>query len=327
MEINAKRINELAKETGFIRDNLEKMARLLQMLDVLFASPWKDKLVLKGGTAINLFYAGLPRLSVDIDLDYCGASKEETVKDKAAIADFVSGALLPLGYRLSDAGKTYYALDSFVLQYVNTAGNQDNVKIEFDSSVKCEVSLSGGERMPYKSGDVMTADGTYRFYITDVAGNIFTTMVKKDTLVEFAFINGYNDRPVENGGVITQGSARFVTVNKDSSKIDLIVLNGVEYDPSQAIGFGETGKWEFLISDDIGNKTYFYFYVVTHEISRFEYVSPYTYKITNVQYDAGDGVLISYMNNVTQYANNSKIRKRFVSRHGIFYGVVGAILV
>ena len=132
MEINAKRMNELAKEMGFIRDNLEKMARLLQMLDVLFASPWKDKLVLKGGTAINLFYAGLPRLSVDIDLDYCGASKEETVKDKAAIADFVSGALLPLGYRLSDAGKTYYALDSFVLNYVNTAGNQDNVKIEIN---------------------------------------------------------------------------------------------------------------------------------------------------------------------------------------------------
>ena len=132
MEINAKRINELAKEMGFIRDNLEKMARLLQMLDVLFASPWEDKLVLKGGTAINLFYAGLPRLSVDIDLDYCGASKEETVKDKAAIADFVSGALLPLGYRLSDAGKTYYALSSFVLNYVNTAGNQDNVKIEIN---------------------------------------------------------------------------------------------------------------------------------------------------------------------------------------------------
>ena len=36
MEINAKHINELAKEMGFIRDNLEKMARLLQMLDVLF---------------------------------------------------------------------------------------------------------------------------------------------------------------------------------------------------------------------------------------------------------------------------------------------------
>lgn len=132
MEINTKRMNELAKEMGFIRDNLEKMVRLLQILDVVFASPWKDKLVLKGGTAINLFYAGLPRLSIDIDLDYCGASKEETMKDKVAIADFVSGALLPLGYRLSDEGKTYYALDSFVLDYVNTAGNQDNVKIEIN---------------------------------------------------------------------------------------------------------------------------------------------------------------------------------------------------
>ena len=139
MEINSKRMNELAKESGFIRDNLEKMARLLQMLDVLFASPWKDKLVLKGGTAINLFYAGLPRLSVDIDLDYCGASKEETIKDKAAIAEFVSGALLPLGYRLSDAGKSYYALDSFVLNYVNTAGNQDNVKIEINYLDRCHI--------------------------------------------------------------------------------------------------------------------------------------------------------------------------------------------
>jgi|GEM_PF-2480705 len=184
---------------------------------------------------------------------------------------------------------------------------QENVKIEFDSSVKCEVALNGGERVAYESGTELTADGSYRFYITDVAGNIFTTMVKKDTLVEFAFINGYNDRPVENGGVITQGSARFVSVNKDSSKIDLIVLNGVEFDPSQAVGFGETGKWEFIVSDDIGNKAYFYFYVITHEISRFEYVSPYTYKITNIQYDAGDGVLISYMNNVTQYAFNSKM--------------------
>ena len=184
---------------------------------------------------------------------------------------------------------------------------QDNVKIEFDSSVKCEVALNGGERMPYESGEALTADGTYRFYITDVAGNIFTTMVRKDTLVEFAFVNGYNDRTVENGSVITEGSARFVSVNKDSSKIDLIVLNGVEYDPSQAVGFGETGKWEFIISDDIGNKAYYYFYVVTHEISRFEYESPYTYKITNIQYDAGDGVMISYMNSVIQYANNSKM--------------------
>ena len=32
----------------------------------------KEKIfALKGGTAINLFYRNLPRLSVDIDLTYC----------------------------------------------------------------------------------------------------------------------------------------------------------------------------------------------------------------------------------------------------------------
>ncbi len=139
MEISAKRMNELAKETGFIRDNLEKTVHLIEILDVLFASPWKDRLVLKGGTAINLFYAGLPRLSVDVDLDYCGDGKEETIKDKTAIAEFISGALLPMGYRLSDAGKSYYALDSFVLNYTNTAGNQDNVKIEINYLDRCHV--------------------------------------------------------------------------------------------------------------------------------------------------------------------------------------------
>ena len=32
----------------------------------------KNRLVLKGGTALNLFFFDLPRLSVDIDLNYVG---------------------------------------------------------------------------------------------------------------------------------------------------------------------------------------------------------------------------------------------------------------
>ena len=43
--------------------------RLADILEFVFTSKWKDKLALKGGTAINLFYRELPRLSVDILLD------------------------------------------------------------------------------------------------------------------------------------------------------------------------------------------------------------------------------------------------------------------
>jgi hypothetical protein len=36
-------------------------------------------MVLKGGTALNLFVLDVPRLSVDIDLNYIGAADRETM--------------------------------------------------------------------------------------------------------------------------------------------------------------------------------------------------------------------------------------------------------
>lgn len=73
IDISAKKIVDLSKETNFIKDNLEKILRLIDILEVIYTSQWKDKLVLKGGTCINLMYRNLDRLSVDIDLDYIGA--------------------------------------------------------------------------------------------------------------------------------------------------------------------------------------------------------------------------------------------------------------
>ena len=60
--------DDIAKEQGFIRDNLEKVMRLVEILNYFHDSPLLSKsLVLKGGTAINLTVFQLPRLSVDID--------------------------------------------------------------------------------------------------------------------------------------------------------------------------------------------------------------------------------------------------------------------
>jgi len=199
---------------------------------------------------------------------------------------------------------------------------QGNVMIELDPSVTCEVARSGGERVPYTSGDVLTADGTYRFYITDIAGNVFTATVRKDTLVEFTFLNSATDRTVENGGVINEGYARFMPVNSDSARIELVVLNGEEYDMATSVGFGASGKWEFIISDDIGNKSYYYFYVIPHSLAFFEYDSPYGYKITDVQYDDGDGVLVSYISGVLQYTYRSKM---IFSESGSYFVTVSSL--
>jgi predicted nucleotidyltransferase component of viral defense system len=39
----------------------------------------KTRVALKGGTALNLFVFDVPRLSVDIDLNYVGSADRETM--------------------------------------------------------------------------------------------------------------------------------------------------------------------------------------------------------------------------------------------------------
>ena len=72
-------ISNFGKQTGFINSNIEKVIRLLDVLAFIDSDldPSHEKLVLKGGTAINLMITNLARLSVDIDLDYIGSLDKE----------------------------------------------------------------------------------------------------------------------------------------------------------------------------------------------------------------------------------------------------------
>ena len=61
--------------TGFRPEVLEKVIHLLNLLAVFQRhSALRGRLALRGGTALNLFCFDLPRLSVDIDLNYRGAA-------------------------------------------------------------------------------------------------------------------------------------------------------------------------------------------------------------------------------------------------------------
>jgi predicted nucleotidyltransferase component of viral defense system len=73
-------LQRAASETGFPADGLEKVLNLLRLLDGLRSHPYlKTRLALKGGTALNLFEFDIPRLSVDIDLNYVGTADRETM--------------------------------------------------------------------------------------------------------------------------------------------------------------------------------------------------------------------------------------------------------
>lgn len=69
--INKQVLETIAREQGFIRDNMEKVLRLVSILDYInHHELLQHTLTLKGGTAINLAIFRMPRLSVDIDLDF-----------------------------------------------------------------------------------------------------------------------------------------------------------------------------------------------------------------------------------------------------------------
>ena len=140
MEFSRQYLTRLAQESNFIKDTLEKVLRLSEILkflncDVVF----KDKLALKGGTAINLTAVELPRLSVDIDLDFTvNVSKDELPEIKEKFKKRLPDYMWQEGYSLADS-RDHFALTSFLFNYINNAGNRDNIKVEINFLDRCHV--------------------------------------------------------------------------------------------------------------------------------------------------------------------------------------------
>ena len=143
-----------AKELGFVRDTLEKVCRLADVLSLMEKDPLlSDSLALKGGTAINLTIFDLPRLSVDIDLDFSKeVERAAMLEERKKITEHIRKHMAAAGYKLSAKTKQYHALDSFVYEYVNAGGMKDNLKIEINYMLRAHIlPVSGTKNRCYAS--------------------------------------------------------------------------------------------------------------------------------------------------------------------------------
>ncbi len=74
-------LTNLAERTGFRTEGLQKQMTLLSILRDINRHPkLKTAYALRGGTAINLMWFSLPRLSVDIDLNYIGSPDRDIMQ-------------------------------------------------------------------------------------------------------------------------------------------------------------------------------------------------------------------------------------------------------
>lgn len=124
-QFNRRELDERSRQYGVNRDTFEKVLRLKIILEYFNSQDYlKEHLLLKGGTAINLTIFNLPRLSVDIDLDFVpNLPREETMSAREAVSDIIRRYMSEQGYSLSEASRFSHSLDAFHYNYTNAAGN------------------------------------------------------------------------------------------------------------------------------------------------------------------------------------------------------------
>lgn len=138
---NLLELNKLSEKLKFNRDTLEKVLRLVELLRLFNEhEELKGKYVLKGGTAINLCLSNLPRLSVDIDLDFSlKTSKDELERIRMFHKKIICDSLLSHKYIINNKSRFSYSLDSYLLQYTNAIGNNDYIKLEINYSNRVHI--------------------------------------------------------------------------------------------------------------------------------------------------------------------------------------------
>lgn len=141
MNFNKRQLQKEADKYHYVRDTYEKVVRLTDILSYIHSEPLLfNNLALKGGTAINLTIFNLPRLSVDIDLDFTiNSSRDEMMETRKQIKALLVNYLEKNDYKLGKDTREHHALDSLKATYFNAGGNLDSIKIEINYMLRAHI--------------------------------------------------------------------------------------------------------------------------------------------------------------------------------------------
>jgi hypothetical protein len=155
---SAQTLQRIADETGHQLGTLEKVLRLLDLLQEIARDPdLSERLVLKGGTALNVFHLGLDRLSVDIDLNYIGALDRAVMETERPTVDAALNRLLASqGYSIRRQPDEH-AGGKWLARYASALGG--NATLELDVNYMARQPLFGAARMGSRPlGEVQASD-------------------------------------------------------------------------------------------------------------------------------------------------------------------------
>lgn len=126
-----------AAASGFPVPGVEKVARLMHLLDAINRDPFlRERYVLKGGTALNLFVFGLPRLSVDIDLNYIGSrDRDIMLEERRQAEDILTRICMQAGLTVRKKASEHLG-GKWILPYRSTTGANDQIEIDLNYGLR-----------------------------------------------------------------------------------------------------------------------------------------------------------------------------------------------
>lgn len=115
----------------------------------MFEDPFlSERLVLKGGTALNLYHGRLDRLSVDADLNYVGQIDRDAMEaERAAVHARIEAIAQELGYAVA-IDVDDHAARVFLLRYTAANGNRDLIKLDLNTLERVPVLVPVERRAP-----------------------------------------------------------------------------------------------------------------------------------------------------------------------------------
>ncbi len=121
-----------ARAKGYKPEILEKVYRLLDTFQQFMSVPYlRERLVLKGGTALNLFcFREVPRLSVDIDVNYIGhLDRGKMLEDRLTLTQAIQKILEQNQYE-RHRSPSHHAGGKMVWFYNSLLGQRGSIEID-----------------------------------------------------------------------------------------------------------------------------------------------------------------------------------------------------
>lgn len=133
MNLSLEMLEELAGETGFRPEALEKVIRLGEILaDFARHRFLAQALVLKGGSALNLCLSAPSRLSVDLDFNYVASpEREQMLRDRPEIERAIEIIAEGQGYRIQKSGPAHAGRKTY-LSYMAKSRSRERIEIDLN---------------------------------------------------------------------------------------------------------------------------------------------------------------------------------------------------